>query len=147
MSYSNSLSIFKRGNIVKKKDIRVGILRIEGTNCEQESFNVFKELNVNPEFIHLKQLLHVDTNKKEERNISDFHCLMIPGGFSAGDYIRAGAIFAARMKSKLGKDLKQYVQEGYPILGVCNGFQVLIELGLLPARYYYEPNPSSLSPS
>jgi phosphoribosylformylglycinamidine synthase subunit PurQ / glutaminase len=118
---------------VKKKDIRVGILRIEGTNCEQESFNVFKELNVNPEFVHLKQLLHVDTNKKEERKISDYHCLMIPGGFSAGDYIRAGAIFAARMKSTLGNDLKQYVTEGYPILGICNGFQVLIELGLLPA--------------
>lgn len=118
---------------MKKSDIRVGILRIEGTNCEQESFNAFKQLNTNPEFVHLKQLLHVDTTSKEERNVNDFHCLMIPGGFSAGDYIRAGAIFAARMKSKLGTDLKEYVKEGYPILGICNGFQVLIELGLLPA--------------
>ena len=57
---------------------------------------------------------------------------MIPGGFSAGDYIRAGAIFAARIKSKLQKTLKTFVQQGYPVLGVCNGFQVLIELGLLP---------------
>lgn len=118
---------------MKKSDIRVGILRIEGTNCEQESFNAFKQLNTNPEFVHLKQLLHVDTTSEEERNVNDFHCLMIPGGFSAGDYIRAGAIFAARMKSKLGTDLKEYVKEGYPILGICNGFQVLIELGLLPA--------------
>jgi len=57
---------------------------------------------------------------------------MIPGGFSAGDYIRAGAIFAARIKSKLQNKLKEFVRQEYPILGVCNGFQVLIELGLLP---------------
>ena len=57
---------------------------------------------------------------------------MIPGGFSAGDYIRAGAIFAARIKSKLEKDLEEFVKQEYPILGICNGFQVLTELGLLP---------------
>jgi phosphoribosylformylglycinamidine synthase len=57
---------------------------------------------------------------------------MVPGGFSAGDYIRGGAIFAARMKSKLDKDLIEFVKQEYPILGVCNGFQVLTELGLLP---------------
>ena len=86
---------------MKKTDIRIGILRIEGTNCEQESFNAFEQLNTTPEFVHLKQLLHVDTTPEEERNVRDYHCLMIPGGFSAGDYIRAGAIFAARMKSKI----------------------------------------------
>jgi phosphoribosylformylglycinamidine synthase len=57
---------------------------------------------------------------------------MFPGGFSAGDYIRAGAIFAARVKSKLNKDLNKYISQEYPILGVCNGFQVLTELGILP---------------
>ena len=117
---------------MKKSDVKVAIIRIEGTNCEQESFDAFKRLGANPEFVHLKQLLHIDCNKNEKRNIFDFHCLMIPGGFSAGDYIRGGAIFAARMKSKLGKELKKYVIQEYPILGVCNGFQVLTELGLLP---------------
>ena len=117
---------------MKKSDIKVAIIRIEGTNCEQESFDAFKRLGANPEFVHLKQLLHIDCNKNEKRNIFDFHCLMIPGGFSAGDYIRGGAIFAARMKSKLGKELEKYVIQEYPILGVCNGFQVLTELGLLP---------------
>ncbi len=117
---------------VKRTDIRVGILRIEGTNCEQESFDAFNRLGTNPEFVHLKQLLHVDCSKDEKRNLSDFHCLMIPGGFSAGDYIRAGAILAARIKSKLHHNLETYVKDGFPIIGVCNGFQVLIELGLLP---------------
>jgi len=117
---------------VKTKDIKVGILRIEGTNCEQESFDAFKRLGASPEFVHLKQLLHIDCNNDEKRDVFDFHCLMIPGGFSAGDYIRGGAIFAARMKSKLSKDLEDFVNQEYPVLGICNGFQVLTELGLLP---------------
>src|SRR3989442_7323071 len=58
---------------------------------------------------------------------------MIPGGFAAGDYVRAGTIFAARIRSKLSKDLVGYVKAGKPVFGVCNGFQVLVEAGLLPA--------------
>jgi len=97
--------------MVKTKDIKIAILRIEGTNCEQESFDAFKRIGTNPEFVHLKQLLHIDCDKNEQRSLSDFQCLMIPGGFSAGDYIRAGAIFAARIKSKLNKDLESFVKE------------------------------------
>jgi phosphoribosylformylglycinamidine synthase I len=117
---------------VKISDIRVAILRIEGTNCEQESYDAFKRLGTNPEMVHLKQLLHIDCNNSEKRDVFDYQCIMIPGGFSAGDYIRAGAIFAARIKSKLQKHLKDFVNLEYPVLGVCNGFQILIELGLLP---------------
>jgi len=117
---------------VKLEDVKVAVLRIEGTNCEQESYDAFKRLGADPEFVHLKQLLGIDCNKDEKRDVFDFQCLMIPGGFSAGDYIRGGAIFAARMKSKLQKSLENFVKQEYPILGVCNGFQVLIELGLLP---------------
>ena len=117
---------------MKVQDVKIAILRIEGTNCEQESFDAFKRLDANPEFVHLKQLLNIDCNKDEKRDIFDYQCLMIPGGFSAGDYIRAGAIFAARIKSKLQKQLKEFVKQEYPVLGICNGFQVLTELGLLP---------------
>jgi phosphoribosylformylglycinamidine synthase len=117
---------------VKKKDVKVAVLRIEGTNCEQESLDAFKRLGASPEFVHLKQLLHIDCDKDEKRDVFDFQCIMVPGGFSVGDYIRAGAIFAARIKSKLGKDLESFVKQEYPVLGVCNGFQVLTELGLLP---------------
>ena len=120
------------GEKVKTKDVKIAILRIEGTNCEQESYDAFKRLGANPEFVHLKQLLNIDCNKDEKRDIFDYQCLMIPGGFSAGDYIRAGAIFAARIKSKLQKKLVEFVKQEYPILGICNGFQVLTELGLLP---------------
>lgn len=117
---------------MKREDIRVAILRIEGTNCEQESFDAFRRLGTRPEFVHLKQLLNIDCDKNERRSLFDFQCIMIPGGFSAGDYVRAGAIFAARMKSRILGELKEYVKQEYPILGICNGFQVLIETGLLP---------------
>ncbi len=120
------------GEKLRVKDIKIGVLRIEGTNCEQESYDSFKRLGASPEFLHLKQLLHIDCNENEKRDVFNYQCLMIPGGFSAGDYIRAGAIFAARIKSKLQNQLKEFVKEEYPILGICNGFQVLIELGLLP---------------
>jgi phosphoribosylformylglycinamidine synthase len=111
---------------MKIEEIKVGIIRIEGTNCEEESFHSFIRLGADADFVHLKQL------SLGKKTIFDYHCLMIPGGFSSGDYVRAGAIFASRMKALLEKDLESFIDEGYPILGVCNGFQVLIELGLLP---------------
>lgn len=118
---------------MKPSDIKVCILRIEGTNCEQEMYYSFKRLGANPEFVHLKQLIGTDVKKTEKRNLFDYQILMLPGGFSSGDYIRAGAIWAARMKSRLKNELIEYVKEGYPIGGICNGFQVLVELGFLPA--------------
>lgn len=104
--------------------MKVCILRIEGTNCEQETYDAFLELGAQPEMVHLKELT-VD-------NLFDYQCVMIPGGFSSGDYVRAGAIFAARIKSTLISALQKYVENGYPVGGICNGFQILVELGLLP---------------
>ncbi len=117
---------------MQREDIKIGVLRIEGTNCEEESHLAFKRLGATAEKVHLKQLLGQDVSKGEERELQDYDIIMIPGGFSAGDYIRAGAIFGARLKSALKEELKQFVKEKKPILGVCNGFQVLVELGLLP---------------
>jgi phosphoribosylformylglycinamidine synthase len=68
-----------------------------------------------------------------KRNIEDYDILAFPGGFSAGDYVRAGAIFAARIKSAIGPQIRKFVESEKPVLGVCNGFQILVELGLLPA--------------
>lgn len=108
------------------------MLRIEGTNCEEESYRAFKKLRTDAEKVHLKQLLGMDVTEEEKRNLKDYHIVMIPGGFSAGDYIRAGAIFGARLKSGLGEELRSFVKTGKPLLGVCNGFQVLVESGILP---------------
>jgi phosphoribosylformylglycinamidine synthase len=118
---------------MKASQARVCVLRIEGTNCEEEMFLSFKRLGARPEKVHLKQLTGTDVSQEEKRSLSDYHILALPGGFSAGDYVRAGAIMAARMKSRLSKDLVDFVKSGKPVLGVCNGFQVLVETGLLPA--------------
>jgi phosphoribosylformylglycinamidine synthase len=116
---------------VKVSDVRVAVLLIEGTNCEDESVAYFRALGARAEKVHLKQLTG-DVPREMARKIEDFDILMIPGGFAAGDYIRAGAIFAARLKWKLSKDLTDFVEAGKPVFGVCNGFQVLVEAGFLP---------------
>jgi len=118
---------------MKAGQARVCVLRIEGTNCEEEMFLSFKRLGARPEKVHLKQLTGTDVSQEEKRSLSDYHILALPGGFSAGDYVRAGAIMAARMKSRLSKDLVDFIRSGKPVLGVCNGFQILVETGLLPA--------------
>jgi len=117
---------------MKPGELRVCILRIEGTNCEDESYQAFKRVGANPEIVHLKQLTGQDVWENEKRDLMDYHVLLIPGGFSSGDYVRAGAIWAARMKSKLSAPLTEFVKEGRAVLGICNGFQVLVEMGFLP---------------
>lgn len=120
--------------MVYRSDVKVAVLRIEGTNNEQEMWDAFHELGAQPELVHLNQLVKKDLPAEEKRKLSDYHLLMLPGGFSAGDYIRAGAIFAARLKSALPEDIADFVGSERPIGGMCNGFQILVELGLLPGH-------------
>ncbi len=114
------------------EDINWAVMRIEGINSEDESAQCMREVGVNAEIVHLKQFTGDDVQPHEKRNLNDFDGLWIAGGFSAGDYIRAGSILGARMKSRLGAELEDFVGAGKPILGVCNGFQILVESGLLP---------------
>lgn len=117
---------------MKAEDVKVCVLRIEGTNCEDEMASAFRTVGAQAEKVHLKQLLG-QCAPGLRRSLEDYDILAFPGGFSAGDYVRAGAIFAARIKAGIGGDLRKFVEEGKPVLGVCNGFQILVELGLLPA--------------
>ena len=116
---------------MRRSDLRVAVVYIEGTNCEEESVAYFRHLGAQAEKVHLKQLTG-DVPPDLRRRLDAFDILMIPGGFASGDYVRAGAIFAARMRSKLSKDLVDFIEAGKPVFGVCNGFQVLVEAGLLP---------------
>ncbi len=111
---------------VKREEIRVCILRVGGTNCDAETQTAFEALNVQAEVLHVNEVV-------KRRSLLDYDALVFPGGFSFGDYVRAGAIWAKWILVKLGKELKAFVEEGRPILGICNGFQVLVEAGLLPA--------------
>jgi len=110
-------------------EVKVCILRMEGTNNEQEMFDCYARLGAVPELVHLNQLTRPG---KHSRSLLDYHLLMLPGGFSAGDYVRAGAIMAARLRAQVWDDLQTFIEADLPVGGTCNGFQVLVEAGLLP---------------
>jgi phosphoribosylformylglycinamidine synthase len=98
---------------------RFGILVFPGSNCDEDCFHVAtKLLSCEAEYIW-----HHDTDLKG----SDI--LILPGGFAYGDYLRAGAL--ARF-SPVMESVSRFAAEGGPVLGICNGFQVLLEAGLLP---------------
>ena len=104
---------------------------MEGTNCEDETQKAFELVGFEAEKVHLKQFTG-DVSHDRKRFLEDYDVLFIPGGWSAGDYVRAGAIFAARIKSTILPEIQSFIDCGKLVAGVCNGFQVLTELGLLP---------------
>ena len=110
---------------MRPEDVRVCVLRIEGTNCEDEMYEAFKMVGASPEKVHLKQLTGQSPSELK-RDVEDYDILAFPGGFSAGDYVRAGAIFAARIRSAIGPQIRRFVESEKPVLGVCNGFQILV---------------------
>ncbi|MGQ9551459.1 MAG: phosphoribosylformylglycinamidine synthase subunit PurQ [Candidatus Bathycorpusculaceae bacterium] len=110
---------------MKRQEIKVCVLRVGGTNCDAETEWALQELGAKAETLHVKELV-------KHKNLMEYHALVFPGGFSYGDYVRAGAIWAKWLLAKLGKEIEAFVDEGRPILGICNGFQVLVEAGLLP---------------
>lgn len=110
---------------MKREEIRVCVMRVCGTNCDAETKRSFEELGVQAEVVHVNDIV-------KRKGLLKYDVLVFPGGFSYGDYVRAGAIWAKWTMAKLGKELKAFVDENRPILGICNGFQVLVEAGLLP---------------
>lgn len=110
---------------MQRQNIRVCILRTSGTNCDRETKRAFDEVGVQAEVRRSTQISRHD--------ITNYHVLVFPGGFSYGDYVRAGAIWAREIKVRFGQALQRFVDDGKPVLGICNGFQVLVEIGLLPA--------------
>ncbi len=112
----------------------MAILSIEGTNCDEELRVALADLGARPEIVSLKQFEGRGVGRDERRRLADYGALFVPGGFSAGDYVRAGAILAARVRASLGEQLEAFVRSGRVVAGICNGFQVVVELGLLPGR-------------
>jgi phosphoribosylformylglycinamidine synthase subunit I (EC 6.3.5.3) len=99
--------------------MRFGIVVFPGTNCDRDCWHVVKRvLNCDAEFVW-----------HEERDVSRFDCIILPGGFSYGDYLRVGAV--ARF-SPVMESVRDFAEKGGLVIGICNGFQILVEAGLLP---------------
>jgi len=109
------------------KKVRVIILRTAGTNCDEETEFAFGICGADGERVHINEILN------GKKHISDYHILTIPGGFTYGDDIAGGKIMANELKYKLSEEMEEFVREGKPILGICNGFQILVKAGYLPA--------------
>ena len=105
---------------------RVCVLRAPGTNCDAETAHAFNSCGGEAESVHLFRLLEQPDLLKESQ------VLCIPGGFSYGDDIGAGVVFGTQLRSRLGEAIGEFLQADKLVLGICNGFQVLIKAGILP---------------
>ncbi|MEM6749179.1 MAG: phosphoribosylformylglycinamidine synthase subunit PurQ [Planctomycetota bacterium] len=101
------------------------LIRTAGTNCHVELAHGLELAGARAEVVHVQHL--VDRPKE----IDDYDLIALPGGFSHGDDIASGRVFAVRLRA-LWEPLRRAIDRGAPVLGVCNGFQVLVKLGLLP---------------
>jgi phosphoribosylformylglycinamidine synthase I len=106
---------------------RVIILRAAGINCDEETAYAWELAGATAERVHIQRVIDSPTV------LDQYDAMTIPGGFSYGDDVAAGRIFANQLIHHLGDALRRFVERGRPILGICNGFQILVRAGLLPA--------------
>ncbi|AVP36736.1 phosphoribosylformylglycinamidine synthase I [Staphylococcus felis] len=98
--------------------MKFAVLRFPGSNCDRDMYNAAVKSGVEAEYVDYRT-----------ESLKGFDGVLIPGGFSFGDYLRSGAVASV---APVIKEVKRLADEGKPVLGVCNGFQILTEIGLLP---------------
>jgi phosphoribosylformylglycinamidine synthase len=102
------------------------VLRAAGTNCDRETQFALQQVGFKAERVHVFRLM------EKPSALKDYQFLVIPGGFSYGDDVAAGKILANQMIHHLAEALNEFVAAGKLVLGICNGFQVMLKAGLLP---------------
>lgn len=107
---------------------KVCVLRAAGTNCDKETSFAFSSVGADTELVHVNKLI------TKQRELSEYQILALPGGFSYGDDVSSGKILANELRTKLIDELKKFIENGKLIIGICNGFQVLVKSGLLPGK-------------
>ncbi|MBL8013554.1 MAG: phosphoribosylformylglycinamidine synthase I [Candidatus Omnitrophica bacterium] len=108
------------------KSVNVLVLRTAGTNCNEETAHAFEHFGAHVDQVHIGDLV------TRARRLKDYHILALPGGFTYGDDIASGRILANELRINLAEDIRNFVSEGKLILGICNGFQILVKAGILP---------------
>ena len=111
---------------------KVLVLKAAGINCDAETAFAFESAGAQTEFVHINQLV------SGEKRLADYQIFVLSGGFTYGDDIAAGKILANELKSKLFDAIKDFVAAGKLIIGICNGFQVLVRAGILPGHIDFE---------
>ncbi|WP_409200791.1 phosphoribosylformylglycinamidine synthase subunit PurQ [Methanobrevibacter sp. DSM 116169] len=107
--------------------MKIGVIRFPGSNCDRDVYQVLESLKLNPEYIWW-----------DNEKLTDYDGIVIPGGFSYGDYLRAGAIASI---TPVVDGIKNLVKEEKPVLGICNGAQILGEIGLISGVFITNENP------
>jgi phosphoribosylformylglycinamidine synthase I len=110
----------------KNKSARVLVLRTAGTNCNEETANAFQHCGAVVDQVHINRLI------KREVALNDYHILALSGGFSYGDDLGSGRILANELRIHLAEDIKKFIADGKLVIGICNGFQILVKTGFLP---------------
>ncbi|MFZ8101292.1 phosphoribosylformylglycinamidine synthase subunit PurQ [Staphylococcus arlettae] len=103
--------------------MKFAALKFPGSNCDRDMYNAAIKMGANAEYVDYRN-----------ESLAGFDGVLIPGGFSFGDYLRSGAMASV---APIINEVKRFADEGKPVLGVCNGFQILTEIGLLPGALLY----------
>lgn len=98
--------------------MKVAVIRYPGSNCDQDAFHAMEDVNVGAGYVW-----------HEEHALDGYDAVFIPGGFTYGDYLRCGAMAA---RAPIMAEVQRFAKEGRPVIGACNGFQILCEAGILP---------------
>jgi phosphoribosylformylglycinamidine synthase len=114
-------------------ELKVLILRAPGINRDADAALACELAGAYPERIHVNRLIEGSIR------LTDYAMLVIPGGFSYGDHLGAGRLLAVDLIHRLGDELERFVADGRPVIGICNGFQVLVKAGLLPGPLRQPP--------
>ena len=107
--------------------VRVAVLKAPGTNCDYETAHAFERAGAQPEWVWMEEL------KGKKRRLDDYQILAIPGGFTYGDDLGAGRLLASELQHRLHEELASFLKKDKLVIGICNGFQVLVKAGILPS--------------
>ena len=105
---------------------RAAVLTGFGINCDVETMAVFEMAGAEAQRVHVNKLV------SGAESLEGFHILAVPGGFSFGDHLGSGRLLGNRLRFAIREQVCDFVRSGKPVIGICNGFQILIETGLLP---------------
>lgn len=108
--------------------IRAIVLRAAGINCDVETEYALELAGAKAERVHINRII------EDKGALDKYHILVVPGGFSYGDDVAAGKILANQIVHHLFEPIQKFIEAGKLVLGICNGFQVLVKAGILPGN-------------